>query len=73
MSADFHETYEQWKLCLQRNLGKDWNKEFLQKRIDVLSNHANSETKKFLQVYGKARAEQVLQWFKKALEEDFAS
>jgi hypothetical protein len=68
MSAIF-ENYNDWKQCLNRNLGKDLTKKYTKDRAHALRDNRNSDTLKFIQVYGQDRATLVAQWFEKLSEE----
>lgn len=57
------DSYENWKNCIQRNLGNELTLTFVQERVRTLGKKSDAETKKFISLYGPERAEQVHGWF----------
>jgi hypothetical protein len=69
MNHEITKHYNHWKECLVRNLGSGFNLDFVGKRLAIYSDSNHSETKKFVNCYGRARLETILSWFQQAKEE----
>ena len=55
--------YQEWKYCITKKCGIPLTKDYIEKRIAVLEDTKNEETKKFTQIYGEAYTGQIIDWF----------
>jgi hypothetical protein len=58
------QTFEQWKNCIIHDCKIDLTKEFVQERLTVYQDPKNSETQKFISLYGEKHLINIIQWFK---------
>jgi len=65
----FPSDYASWRYCIEVKCGQPLTREFLQARIDILSNAHCEETRRFTKLYGKPYKDQVLAWFQQAATE----
>lgn len=57
------DSYENWRNCIERNLGNELTLSFVQERVRTLGKKNDAETKKFISLYGPERAAEVHSWF----------
>jgi hypothetical protein len=62
-------TYEEWKFCIIEKCGISLTFEYIEERLSVLSNEQNKERNKFIELYGQEHLNNVIDWFKIALNE----
>lgn len=58
-------SFDQWKHCIEHDCGIQLTKEFVSQRLKVYENLKNTETKKFVSLYGKSHLDNVVYWFQK--------
>ncbi len=56
-------TYDEWKKCIVKDCKIDLTKQFAEKRIFELKNSENTDTVKFINLYGKDHYLKVIEWF----------
>jgi hypothetical protein len=61
--------YETWKTCIEIDCGIELTPAFCEQRIKALNDLNDSDTQKFIKLYGRAHTDNVIAWFKKHLEE----
>jgi len=57
------QTFEEWKDCIVHDCKIQLTKEFAQQRLTVYTNRKNSETRKFISLYGEEHLTRIIQWF----------
>lgn len=57
------DTYDSWKQCLTRNMGKELTLSFVRERVATLGSSAHAESKKYIETYGIERLKLVHSWF----------
>jgi hypothetical protein len=62
-------TYEEWKYCIGIKCRQELSKDFILERIKTYSTPHNPETIRFINHYGSVHLVNILNWYKKALEE----
>ena len=62
-------TYEDWKHCITVECRLSLNPEFITERLDALKDPGDHHTQKFVQEWGQAHLNQVIQWFESAQAE----
>ena len=65
-SEIFPRYYDAWKVCITQKCNIPLTKEYIQKRIDDLSDVNSSATKLFIGKYGAHWRDQILGYFKQA-------
>ncbi len=60
-------TREQWQYCIEHWCGIELTSEYVKKRIQALDNPNDEHTRKFIECYGSAHHQRVLEWFRQAL------
>lgn len=65
----FPTDYTSWRYCIEVKCGMTFTPDFLQKRIAVLDDPNNEETRRFAKLYGEPYRAQVLEWFQRAAAE----
>ena len=58
-----------WKECITKKCNINLTIEFIQKRIDALSDKASSEHQRFVEMYGEHWTHTILNYLKQALDE----
>ncbi len=61
--------YNEWKNCIINDCKIQLTKEYCIERIKVYTNNQNVETLKFIDLYGIQHTENIINWFKQALNE----
>lgn len=56
------QTYAQWKHCIEKDCKIPLTKDFAQARLAVYSDAEHQETKKFINLYGNAHLNNVIDW-----------
>lgn len=57
------QTFEQWKNCILHDCKITLTKEFAQQRLAIYNNRKNTETQKFIALYGEQHLINIIQWF----------
>ncbi len=59
------QTFEEWKNCIVNDCKINLTKAFTQSRLNVYENKNNSETRKFIELYGEEHLNNIIYWLKK--------
>lgn len=59
------QTFEEWKNCIINDCKINLTKAFAQSRLEVYENRNNSETQKFVKLYGEAHLNNIIYWLNK--------
>jgi hypothetical protein len=62
--------YQSWRKCIEIDCGIKLTPSFCRQRIKLLNNSLDSDTQKFIKLYGRVHRDNVITWFKKHLEEN---
>lgn len=62
------QTYEQWVQCIVNDCKIPLNKPFAEQRLSVYQNTQNSETKKFVELYGEQHLHNIIRWLEQFLK-----
>ena len=65
----FPRHYQGWKKCITEKCKIPLTKEYIEGRIQILSDESSTERSKFLEKYGTHWTETVISYFKQALSE----
>lgn len=57
--------FEEWRNCIVHDCGINLTKEFARRRLKVLEDKTQPETKEFVRLYGKNHLNNVVYWLKK--------
>ena len=63
----FPESYDQWRECIEVKCQLPLTKAFCEKRLKVLQDASNAETKRFILHYSEVYLQQICQWYTKTL------
>ena len=63
-------SYATWRHCINVECGIPLTAEFVQKRLDILSNPKEYETQRFVECYGVTHLQNVLSWFGEAARQN---
>lgn len=55
-------TYDDWRRCIEEDCGIALTQEFIKQRLDVYTDASNSETKKFIDLYGAEHLNNIVRW-----------
>ncbi|MFT6138288.1 MAG: hypothetical protein ACJAUR_002071 [Ulvibacter sp.] len=55
-------TFEEWQKCIVNDCKINLTKNFAEKRLTVYQNNVNSETKKFVSLYGEQHLQNIINW-----------
>ena len=58
--------YATWQHCITVECGLELTPEFIAQRLQILGNPKEYEHQRFLDVYGAAHLQRVLEWFAQA-------
>ena len=58
------QTFQDWKNCITKDCKINLTKEFAQERLKVYQNNKNSETLKFVSLYGREHLKNIIEWLK---------
>lgn len=58
------QTFEEWRYCIVHDCGIKLTKEFAAQRLEVYTDTNNTETKKFISLYGDQHLQNIVQWLK---------
>jgi len=59
------QTFNDWTNCIVNDCKINLTKEFAEKRLLVYQDSKNSETQKFISLYGDQHLQNIVNWFKK--------
>lgn len=57
------QTFNQWKQCIEKDCGVTLTKKYASEKLADYENEENSETKKFIPLYGEHHLQNIIQWF----------
>lgn len=60
--------FEDWKDCIVNQCRIKLTKDFAQKRLKVYENESHTETRQFVELYGKDHLNNIIYWYKKIAE-----
>lgn len=58
------QTFEEWRKCITQDCKINLTKVFAQERLAVYLEKDNSETKKFVSLYGEEHLMNIINWLK---------
>lgn len=58
------QTFNDWKNCIVYDCKINLTKDFAQQRLAVYQDKKSHETQKFIQLYGEAHLQNIINWFK---------
>ena len=58
-------TFNDWTNCIVNDCKINLTKEFAEQRLLVYQDSKNSETQKFISLYGDQHLQNIVNWFKK--------
>lgn len=58
------QTFEQWYTCIVNHCKINLTKDFVQQRLAVYKDPENTETQKFISLYGEQHLQNIINWFK---------
>lgn len=58
------QTFDQWKHCITIDCKINLTHEFAQQRLTVYQDKQNTETKKFISLYGEQHLNNIIQWLR---------
>lgn len=59
------QTFEEWKNCIVNDCKINLTKAFTQSRLRVYENRNNSETRRFIELYGEEHLNNIIYWLRK--------
>lgn len=59
------QTFEEWQRCIINDCKINLTKDFAQQRIAVYEDRSNSETQKFVSLYGEQHLQNIISWYKR--------
>ena len=57
------QTFNDWTNCIVNDCKINLTKEFAEQRLLVYQNNKNSETQKFILLYGEKHLQNIINWF----------
>jgi hypothetical protein len=57
------QTFEEWKNCIVHDCKINLTKEFALQRLAVYKDSKNTETQKFISLYGEQHLQNIIKWF----------
>jgi len=60
-------TFEEWKRCIIEDCKIELTQDFAQQRLAVYQDKGNSETKKFVSLYGEQHLNNIINWYNQIL------
>lgn len=61
------DNFNDWVNCITKKCKINLDSSYARKRIEVLEDDQNEETKRFLELYGQEHLDNVIHWFKQIL------
>jgi len=59
------QTFEQWKNCIVNDCKINLSTDFAHQRLAVYENKQNTETRKFISLYGEQHLNNIINWLEK--------
>lgn len=59
------QTFEEWQRCIINDCKINLTKDFALQRLTVYEDRNNSETQKFLSLYGEQHLQNIISWYKR--------
>ena len=56
-------TFEAWQKCIVNDCKINLTKEFAQERLAIYQDSNNTETKKFISLYGENHHNNIIRWY----------
>lgn len=56
------QSFDEWRNCIVNDCKVKLTQEFAQKRLAVYQDRSNSETKKFVALYGEQHLQNIINW-----------
>ncbi|OAX89421.1 hypothetical protein A7D16_00600 [Xanthomonas nasturtii] len=69
MSHPIPETYDAWRRCIEIDCAQPLTATFIARRLAALQDPADHHTQQFLRRWGPAHHQQVIEWFRHALQD----
>jgi hypothetical protein len=57
------QTFNDWTNCIVNDCKINLTKDFAEKRLAVYQDNQNTETQKFISLYGEQHLNNIIQWF----------
>jgi len=57
------QTFNDWTNCIVNDCKINLTKEFAEQRLTVYQDNKNSETEKFISLYGEKHLQNIINWF----------
>ena len=61
------QTFNDWTNCIVNDCKINLTKDFAQQRLAVYQNNRNTETQKFISLYGEQHLNNIIQWFNQVI------
>ncbi len=58
-------TFDEWTNCIVNDCKIDLTKDFAEKRLAVYKDNQNTETQKFISLYGEQHVENIINWLQR--------
>ncbi|NBC81855.1 MAG: hypothetical protein GVY19_00595 [Bacteroidetes bacterium] len=58
------QTFDDWRNCIVNDCKINLTKTFAQHRLSIYQDNSNPETQKFVQLYGEAHLQNIINWYK---------
>ncbi len=59
------QTFEQWVNCITKDCKINLTKDFAKQRLSVYTTKQNTETQKFISLYGEQHLSNIITWLKR--------
>ncbi|MCC5888195.1 MAG: hypothetical protein JJT88_17310 [Gammaproteobacteria bacterium] len=69
MSLRVLDSYDDWRQCIAVDCGIPLTKAFVRRRLEELANPRLHTTSRFIEVWGEAHRQRVIEWFERAERE----
>jgi hypothetical protein len=57
------QTFNDWSNCIKNECKINLTKDFAKQRLAVYQDNQNSETQKFISLYGETHLQNIIKWF----------
>ena len=61
------QTFNDWTNCIVNDCKINLTKDFAEKRLAVYQDNQNTETQKFISLYGEQHLNNIIQWFNQVI------
>ena len=61
------QTFKDWTNCIVNDCKINLTKDFAQQRLAVYQDKRNTETQKFISLYGEQHLNNIIQWFNQVI------